>query len=181
MARIYEEVRPATEDEVERYIDDLEDIRRQLEDVGVCVEGEMLLGRIKRSLPPSFRPLLAALQLQRSYVSSGNEYSYVVDEIKLWCQQTKMEAITADRQYERGERQASQTALRTTTTGRRITSGRTNVQCYYCLGPHRKDECALYKRDQERAIKEAAGTGNRGGKGEVVQTVREFPLRESLF
>lgn len=165
-----------------RYIDTLEDIRRQLEDVGVIVEGEMLLGRIKRSLPPSFRPLLAALQLQRSYVASGNEYTYVIDEIKLWCQQTRMASTGSERKgLVYGERMPEDTAY---TALHRPNTGRSTVECFYCYGPHKKDGCALYKRDQERAIKEAAsGSETRSGrvKDERARAVREIPLRESLF
>ena len=177
MARLYEEARPQTEEDVERYIDTLEDIRRQLEDIGVIVEGEMLLGRIKRSLPSSFRPLLAALQLQRSYVASGNEYTYVIDEIKLWCQQTKMDR-SERRDLPHGEKMPYQTAYAV----HRNYTGQRALECYYCLGPHKKDACALFKRDQDKAIKEAAGSGGRTrDKNERVQTVNEVRVKESLF
>ena len=157
--RLYEDQRPHTEEQVETYIDELEDVRRQLDDIGVKVDDAMILGRIKRSLPETFRPLLAALQLQRkSHQDSTDEYRMVIDEIKLWCQQVKMEAKEHEPHQQVALTANAKFQKKQPNLHRGEVHDRRQLECFYCKGRHKKQDCELFARDQERAIREAAAT-----------------------
>ncbi len=155
IARLYQDRIVKNETDVQNYIDEVEDIRRQLSDAGVEIDDAMVLGRIKRSLPPSFRPLLAALQLHRK--DSTSTYTTTIDEIKLWCQQVR---VDEEDEPTRNLALVARATFQKKGVARDANQGshdgvRSALECFYCHGAHKKVDCKLFKRDQECAIKEA--------------------------
>ena len=110
-------------DDVATFIDSLEDLRKQLEDIGVKIGTDAMMGRIKRALPSSYDPLLAALQLRRHATitelspeereaAKEKVYEEVIDEIKLFGEERRI------RVTHRNEVAMRTNTLRTKSVGR---------------------------------------------------------------